>query len=363
MHSQTIRALQQDHSGPDLRRHERRTLWVVGLTALMMVAELAAGWWTGSMALLADGWHMATHAGALGLAALAYWFARARAADRSYSFGTGKVYALAGYTSAIALLIAAIWMVVEAVSRLLTPTTVAFTEALPVAVIGLVVNLASVLLLAHGHDHAEHQHVHDHDHGRDHVHDDSLDHHHDHDHDRVPRQTAAATTDVDRSHDPNLRAAYLHVLADAFTSVLAIAALVAGRWLGWGFLDPAMGIVGGIVITRWSVGLCREAARHLLDVSSSTDEKDRIFARLQSIDDVRVADLHVWHLGPGRCACVVSLVTSRPRETEHYREAVREVAQIDHLTVEVHRCPDHEHDDAPCGSATPASGTTVSPSQ
>ncbi|MCC7540065.1 MAG: CDF family Co(II)/Ni(II) efflux transporter DmeF [Deltaproteobacteria bacterium] len=355
MHSQTIRALQQDHGSPDLRRHERRTLWVVGLTAAMMVGEIAAGWWTGSMALLADGWHMATHAGALGLSALAYWFARARASDRSFSFGTGKVYSLAGYTSAIALLIAAVWMCVEAIDRLVSPTNIAFEEALPVAILGLLVNLASVVLLGHGHAHDDHDHgAHDHD-----VHP-PIDHHgtgrvesgrHDEHHDPAGHPHGHPHDHPGKHHDPNLRAAYLHVVADALTSVLAIAALVAGRWLGWKFLDPVMGIVGGIVIAKWSVSLCRDAARHLLDVSSSTREEAKILARLQSIDDVRVADLHLWRLGPGRTACVASIVTSSPRETEHYRQAAREVARIDHLTIEVHRCPDHAHVDAPCGSA------------
>jgi cation diffusion facilitator family transporter len=198
------------------------------------------------MALTADGWHMATHAGALGMSAMAYWFARTRARASSFTFGTGKVYALAGYTSAVVLGLVAVLMLVESVRRLAHPLPIRFGEALPVAVVGLLVNLVSVVLLDaddhHGH-HDEHDHAHGHGHG---------------------------------GHDHNLRAAYFHVLADAFTSVLAIAALVAGRYAGWTFLDPMMGIVGGLVILKWGVGLCRESAKPLLDVLPSAELADEI---------------------------------------------------------------------------------------
>ncbi|MGN6109643.1 MAG: CDF family Co(II)/Ni(II) efflux transporter DmeF [Kofleriaceae bacterium] len=320
----------------DVSHGERRTRYVVVLTALMMSAELAVGWWTGSMALLADGWHMATHAGALGLALFAYRYARAHAGDRAFSFGTGKVYGLAGYTSGVALAMIALWMAVESIARLASPRAIDFADALPVAIAGLAVNLASVVLLGHGHDH----HGHDHDHGHnahdhhEHDHHDHHDHddHHEHDH-----------------HDHNLRAAYVHVLADALTSVLAIGALLAGHYAGWWFLDPVMGIVGGAVILRWSIDLCRRASRQLLDLESSSNHAGAIRARLEAIDDVRVADLHLWELGPQRTGCIVSVVTSTPRDIEDYRAAVRAAAEVSHLTVEIQRC---DHGAAPAAAAS-----------
>jgi cation diffusion facilitator family transporter len=224
-----IDALAHDHVflGAAHDANARRTLWVVWLTAVMMVGEIAAGYWTGSMALLADGFHMATHAGALAVAAAAYAYARRHAHSAAYSFGTGKVGDLAGFASAMVLGLIALGIGVESVLRLFEPIKVAFGEATIVAVLGLAVNLISAALLSGGHHHG---HAHHHDHHHD------PDHHHDH----------------HRGHDNNLRSAYMHVLADALTSVLAIAALLAGRYLGWAWMDPAMGIVGAVVIARWS---------------------------------------------------------------------------------------------------------------
>ena len=291
-----------DHGGA--RESERRTWAVVGLTAVMMVLELAVGAWSGSLALLADGVHMATHVGALGLSGLAYWFARTRAKDESFSFGTGKVYALAGYTSAITLAATSVWMIAEAIARLLHPSPIRFDDALPVAVIGLLVNLASAKLLDHGHHHAHpddthahpdhghaadhedhHGHGHGHGHGHDHVH---VHAHHDHQH-----------RDHEH-HDHNLKAAYLHVVADALTSVMAIGALLAGRYFGLNWLDPAMGVVGGVVIVKWSIALVRSSARQLLDVVPRAEAMAAIRECLETDGDTRVADLHLWELGPGR---------------------------------------------------------------
>jgi cation diffusion facilitator family transporter len=290
---------------------EQRTRAVVLLTLMMMVAELVVGWWTGSLALTADGWHMGTHAGALGLALIAYWFARTRAAHDAFTFGTGKVYALAGYTSGVLLAGIAVWMGIEAVSRLASRPVVDYDDALPVAILGLVVNLASAWLLsgARGPGHHEHAHAEEHEHGHGH-------HHKDH----------------------NLRAAYLHVLADALTSVLAIGALVLGKVLGWWYLDPAMGLVGGAVIVWWAAGLCRAAARQLLDVVPNLEHERLVKARLEAIDDVRVADLHVWDLGPGQRSCIVSLVTSSPRDVDFYKQAILAAVPVAHLTIEIHRC-------------------------
>jgi cation diffusion facilitator family transporter len=298
--------------GVGVGKGERRTRAVVILTVAMMVAELIVGSITGSMALLADGWHMATHAGALALTLFAYWYARAHAQSEAYTFGTGKVYALAGYTSGIVLGVIALWMMVESVWRLVEHPAIDYADALPVAVVGLVVNVLSLVLLGGDHHHEAHDH----------------DHEHDHDH---PHQ-----------HDHNLRAAYFHVLADALTSVLAIVALALGSVYGWWFLDPAMGIVGGVLIARWSFGLCRDASRQLLDAVPSPEMAQRILARLETIDDVKVADLHLWEIAPGRRGCIVSLVTGVPRETAFYRDAILGEARLAHLTVEVHRC-DRDH--------------------
>lgn len=287
-------------------------LLVVVLTAVMMVIEIAVGYATHSMALLADGWHMATHVGALGLASAAYALSRRYASHRAFAFGTGKVRALAGYTSAIALGLVALLMVVESIERLRAPQPIDFVSSLPVAVLGLLVNLASVLLL--------------------HVHDDD-DHHHEH-----------------AEHDHNHRAAFLHVVADTFTSALAIAALLAGRFLQWTWLDSVTGIVGGLVILKWGVGLAHAAARELLDVSPSSALEDGIRRKLEALDDVRVHDLHVWPLGGAAMSCVITVVSARPRDAEAYREVLAEFA-LAHLTVEVQRCRDH-HDVATVALAT-----------
>jgi cation diffusion facilitator family transporter len=326
---------------------ERRTRWVVALTLAMMVAELVVGALSGSMALLADGAHMATHAGALMLALFAYWYARTRAGSDVYTFGTGKVYALAGFSSGLLLGAVALWMMVESVWRLVEQPAVSFDEALPVAVLGLVVNVVTIALLGHGHGHGEHEHGHEHEHehehgehehGHGHEHDE---HEHDgHEHDGHGHGHGHGEGHGEGHHDHNLRAAYLHVIADALTSVLAIAALLAGRHLGWWFLDPLMGIVGGVLILRWSWGLCRDASRPLLDAVPSQALARRITSRLEGVDDVRVADLHLWEIGPGRHGCIVSLVTATPRETAYYRGVILGESGLAHLTVEVHQCGD-----------------------
>ncbi len=284
--------LRNDHgTGAGVVPHERRTRWVVAVTAAMMVVELVIGYAAGSMALVADGWHMATHAGAIGVSAWAYWFARTRAGHRAFPFGTGKVYPLAGYTSAVALALVALWLAGESVLRLVHPVAVDFGDAIPVAVVGLAVNVVCAYLLDSDDDHDDH----------------------------------------------NLKSAHLHVVADAFTSVLAIAALLGGRYLGWTFLDPAMGLVGAFVILRWSVALCRGAARVLLDMTPPGEVEGAVRAALEEIDDVRVADLHVWALGPGRLGGLASIVTATPRDAAIYRDAVRRRVPLAHLTVEIHR--------------------------
>jgi len=295
-------ALTHDHVYLGKRHDEnaRRTLWVVLLTAVMMVAEIAAGLAFNSMALLADGFHMATHAGALGIAALAYRYAKRHATSGRYSFGTGKVGDLAGFASAMVLGIVALGIAWESVARLLDPSPVAFGEATIVAVVGLVVNIVSALLLGHGHSH-DHSHDHGHAHHRGHE------------------------------HDNNMRSAYLHVIADALTSVLAIAALLGGRYLGWIWLDPAMGVAGAIVIAVWSWSLMRDTARVLLDATDAALETE-IRAAVEGPGDATILDLHVWRVGPAAHSAIVS-VTGVARESVCQR--LRPVHAIEHLTVEI----------------------------
>ncbi|MBS3935267.1 MAG: CDF family Co(II)/Ni(II) efflux transporter DmeF [Sulfuritalea sp.] len=291
------------------RRAERRTRWVVALTFTAMVIELIAGWLTGSMALLADGWHMATHAGALGVAAYAYHFARRHAGNPRYTFGTGKVTALAGYSSALFLGAVAVWMAWESMTRLRAPVEIHYVEAMIVACFGLAVNLASVWLLgggrhAHGH---EHDHSHDRERGHAHV-------------------------------DHNLRAAYVHVLADALTSVLAIVALGGGMLFGWAFLDPLMGIVGAFLIGRWAWSLARDAAGVLLDAEDHGAIAAEIRRIVEAEPDHELADLHVWRVGPASRACIVSLVTHAPLPLETYRRRLAGIAGLDHVTIEINHC-------------------------
>lgn len=291
---------------------ERGTRLVVLLTAVMMVGELVAGWVTNSMALLADGWHMGTHVTALGIAAFAYWYARRNAGDPRFAFGTWKVGVLAGFASAIILGLVAVYMVYESVVRMLHPLEIRYGEAVVVAVIGLAVNLLSAWLLHGGsHAHADH-HDHGHDHGQGH-------------------------------HDLNLRAAYLHVLADALTSVLAIVALVGGMTAGWGWLDPVMGIVGAVVISVWAVGLVRQTSRVLLDREMDSPVVQEIRDVIEDGEAV-VVDLHVWRVGPGKFACIVGLVTAHPEPPDHYKQRLRVHEELVHITVEVHHCQgDHPH--------------------
>ncbi|MBI1181652.1 MAG: CDF family Co(II)/Ni(II) efflux transporter DmeF [Alphaproteobacteria bacterium] len=307
MHAEDIKPWTHTHrfeTGSE-RSAERRAKLVVGLTFVMMVAEIGGGTAFNSMALLADGWHMATHVGALGITAFAYAYARRHADNPRFAFGTGKVGALAAFGSAVVLALVAAVLAWESGERLLTVQTIAFDEALPVAVLGLLVNIASVAILGghgHGHDHA-------HDHG------------HSHDHD----------------HDHNLRAAYLHVLADALTSVTAIAALLAGKYLGWWWVDPLMGLVGAAVILVWARSLMRQSGRTLVDVSDDGLRREVVEA-IEADADNRVADLHLWSVGPGHWAAIVSVVTHEPREPVHYRTLLAPVHELSHVTVEVNRC-------------------------
>ena len=301
-------------------RNARRTWIVVAITFVMMVVEIVTGVLFGSMALLADGVHMATHAGALTIAAMAYQYARRHQHDARFAFGTGKVGDLAGFASALALGLVAIVIAVESVGRLLNPVPVAFGDAILVAVIGLVVNLVSAMLLMHPHDEEHDDHAHDHDAGHDHD--------HDHEHERAP-----APAHGHHHADHNLLAAYVHVLADAFTSVLAIIALVAGRYLGWVWLDAAMGIVGAVIILRWAYSLTRQTSRVLLD-SADPALLERVREHLER-DGACVSDLHIWRLGPGHSAVVATVVCPAGNKPEYFKERLSELPTLSHVTVEV----------------------------
>lgn len=313
MHTEDISAWTHDHrfETDGEAGAERRTKAVAALTVAMMAAEIAVGLATNSMALLADGFHMSTHAGALGIAAFAYWHARKHADDRRYTFGTGKVGALAAFTSAIILGMVALLMVWESGLRLLSVQSIGFDEALWVAVLGLTVNIVSALILGGGHGHHHHGHAHDGD-------DDHHRHHHHHDH--------------------NLRAAYVHVLADAFTSVLAIAALLFGKYLGWWWLDPLMGIVGAVVIAKWAWTLLGRSGAVLLDKSDDDSLEAEVRSAIEAEAGNRVADLHLWQIGPGHWAAIVAVVAQTPRQPLHYRTLLRDVHELSHVTIEVHAC-------------------------
>ncbi len=308
MHSHSLESWQHEHAflGQHHGQHERRTWLVVALTAGMMVAEIVGGTVFGSMALLADGWHMATHASALVIAALAYSFARRSAHDPRFSFGTGKIGELAGFSSAIILAMIALFIAYESVVRILNPIAIAYGEALVIAAIGLSVNVLSAWLLR-GDDHHAHHHG-----------EDGHAHHHDH----------------------NIRAAYIHVLADALTSILAIGGLLAAWRFGWVWIDPLIGIVGAGVILAWAANLIRGSGSVLLD----TVPNPKLLARLREHLEVggdRVSDLHLWRIGPGHVAVIASIVSDQPQAPDTYKARLAGIDGLSHVTIEVQACPSH----------------------
>lgn len=290
---------------------EKSTRAVMWITAAMMLVEIAAGWWFNSMALLADGWHMSSHAVAIGLSAFAYVAARKYAKDPRFAFGTWKIEVLAGFTSAIFLLGVAAMMVVSSIERLLSPESIHYQEAIIVAVLGLAVNLVCARVLGHAH----------HGHGHSHSHHD----HHDHEH----------------QHDLNLKSAYIHVIADAATSVLAIVALLAGWMYGWSWLDPVMGIVGAALVAVWAKGLVKDTAKVLLDREMDhpvVDEIRDVLAQHTNPETTHLTDLHVWRVGKNAYACALSLVTQDHHLTPVFvREQLAIHEEVVHITVEIHR--------------------------
>ncbi|HKK23466.1 MAG TPA: CDF family Co(II)/Ni(II) efflux transporter DmeF [Pseudohaliea sp.] len=316
MHSDNMHLWSHHHIfGQDRRRSgERRTLLVIALTAATMVLEISTGILFGSMALLADGLHMASHTVALGITAFAYVYARRHAANPDFSFGTGKVNALGGFTGALLLAGFSVAMAWESAARFLAPVPIAFDQAIAVAVLGLIVNGLSVLLLGDGHDHG-----HGHDPGHGHKHDHSHGHAH--------------------AHDHNLRSAYLHVLADALTSLLAIFALLAGKYLGYHWMDPAMGIVGAILVARWSLGLLRDSSHTLLDRQAPAALCEQLRRAVEGQGHDRVADLHLWSIGPGLHAAELAVVTHDELTPGEVKARLPAALRVVHATVEIHRCP------------------------
>ncbi|MGV1721354.1 CDF family Co(II)/Ni(II) efflux transporter DmeF [Vibrio furnissii] len=279
---------------------EKRTLYVLLLTLITMAAEISAGSIYGSMALLADGWHMGTHAAAFCITLFTFRYARKHQDSRQYTFGTGKVGVLGGYTSAIGLGLVALFMFGESLHRLFNPLSIQFNEAIVVAVIGLLVNVASMFLL---HDHHDHH-----------------DHHHDHDH--------------EHAHDHNLTAAYMHVLADALTSLLAIAALIVGKYLGWVWLDPIMGIVGALVITKWAVGLMKQTAPILLDAHIERNYEQKLLTKLAQSGG-EVMDIHMWKVSSSHYAATIRLNSEANKDAAYFRQQLAEFDKLHHLTLEV----------------------------
>jgi cation diffusion facilitator family transporter len=328
MHTQTVERLTHDHAFNQDHKNkaELKTLIVVGLTLVTMAAEIAAGLVYGSMALLADGLHMGSHAAALAITAFAYFYARTNALNERFSFGTGKVNALAGFASALVLGVTALVMVWESTARLFNPRDIAFDQSILVAVVGLIVNAVCAVILnppgaKHHHDHHDH-----HGHGR---------HHHEaHHHHEVHRHGG-------HGHDHNLRAAYLHIIADAVTSILAIIALLAGKYVGWVWLDPVIGLLGAALILKWAYGLIHDTSAILLDHQAPKTMRDEVFEAIEHGNDDRVADLHLWYIAPATLAGTISIVTDHPRPPEHYKTLIAQHIKIAHLTVEVNVCPHH----------------------
>jgi cation diffusion facilitator family transporter len=316
MHAESIDRWRHEHVflGADHVRNERRSWAVVALCGTMMVAEIAGGWLWGSMALIADGLHMSTHAGALVIAAFAYAYARRHARDDRFTFGTGKLGDLAAFASAIVLALIAALIGYESIERLFHPVPIAFDEAIPLAALGLGVNLLSAWLLHDGHGDAapDHAHVSDDDHDHDHH------HHH---------------------ADNNLRAAYVHVTADAAVSVLALIGLGAGRLFGWVWMDPVMGIVGMLVIANWSWNLIGASGAVLLDMRPRDELGREIARRLETGPHDRVSDLHLWRIGPGHNAAIVSIISDHPEPPASYKARLAGIPGLSHITVEVQACP------------------------
>ena len=312
MHTKNIADYQHAHiyhySGAEA---ERRTMGVVVLTVGMMVVEIVAGWLFNSMALLADGWHMSTHATALGISWLAFVVARRYTLDRRFAFGTWKIEILGGFVSAVLLAVVALAMIAVSVERLLHPVTIQFNQAILVAVVGLLVNLASIFMLTD----RPHSHAH-------------------------PAGAAHSRGHAENHGNLNLRAAYLHVVADAFTSILAIVALLGGKFMNWAWLDPSMGLVGAVMIGAWTWSLLRETGGILLDHGGDEGLTEEIRGAIEVEADTRISDIHVWRVGPAQYACILALVAEKPHSLQTYKNRLKEVQELVHVSIEIDTCRD-----------------------
>lgn len=326
MHSQSLTPWRHDHVflGEHHDRNERRIWVVVALTLAMMVGEIVGGTVYGSLALVADGWHMSTHAAALTISALAYLYARRHARSERFAFGTGKIGELAAFASAIVLAMIALLIGYESVERLVNPVPIAYGEAIAIAILGLAVNLGSAWLLGGEHHHHGHG-----QHGGDHARDDHPHDEHGHEHGHGHGGQHA--------HDLNLRSAYIHVLADAATSVLAIVGLLTAGLFGWTWMDPIVGLVGTCVILSWAYGLVRDAGAVLLDTVPDRKLAAAVHETLETAGD-RITDLHLWRVGPGHVAAIVALVSDHPQPVAEYKARLAHLHGLSHVTVEVACC-------------------------
>lgn len=312
MHQQHIESWQHQHAfNIEKKAIEKRTLIVVIITFVMMIAEILVGWVSNSMALLADGWHMGTHAFALGISLLAYILARKYSNDQSFTFGTWKIEILGAYSSAIILGMVGVIMIFSSLERLLNPLDILYDQALMVAIIGLIVNLACAFILnVKDHAHEPHQHHTEHDHSHSH----------------------------DTHDDLNLKSAYLHVVADALTSVLAIVALLGAKYFNYNWLDPIMGMIGAILILSWAASLIRSTSHILLEREMDYTLVNAIKAQIESDNDTKISDLHVWKVAQHQYACIVSLVTGRPYTIDEYKERLSILPELVHVTIEKNLC-------------------------
>jgi len=339
-HSHDLRPFVHAHAFGDAAapRRERALWWVTAITLVTMALELLVGYWSGSLALVADGWHMGTHALALGGAALAAHFSRRVHGSERFAFGGWKIEVLAAYSSGLLLLAVSIWIAIDAAATLWSPHAIAYTQAMVVAVIGLVVNAGCAWLLTHG---GSAHSGHNHSHGYSDRHSDDRSHDRSHDHSHRETHSPAAHPHPGHGHphhDHNYRAATLHVLADALTSVLAIVALGAGLAWGWRWLDPVVALAGGALIAHWALGVLRDSARSLVDASPDLHLRDAVRGAIETDGDAHVADLHVWQVGPAAWSAVLSVVADRPLAPETYRARLHALAGLQHVTIEVHQC-------------------------
>ena len=321
---------------------ERGTRLVTVITLVMMVVEIAAGWWFNSMALLADGWHMSSHAVAIGLSAFAYAAARRYGKDQRFAFGTWKIEVLASFASALFLIGVAVLMVTASLERLVSPQAIAFNDAIIVAIIGLVVNLVCARVLHSGHAHHQHADHHGHTHEKEHHDHTTHDHADEHRHEHTSKHT-----DDEHHRDLNLKSAYVHVLADAATSVLAIAALFGGKLFGWNWLDPVMGLVGAVLVAVWAWGLLRDSASVLLDREMDRPVVQAVRDLLNEPTnggDIEIADLHIWRVGRDKYACIMVVITHRNDLTPNAIKAMlARLPELYHVTVEINVCGGADH--------------------